>query len=199
MWHMALQQGYLDGQILIAMPAAANSEFADKIIYLCAHSSAGAMGIVVNRPALDVSFRDLLVRLAIIGAGERIALRPRANIINVVRGGPVESKRGFVLHSDDYFLEDSTLPIGDGICLTATLDILKAIARGTGPANAMLALGYVEWGPGDLEDQFRGNKWLHCAADDELLFGIDLDRKYGSALQKIGVDLGKLSSEAGHA
>jgi putative transcriptional regulator len=92
-----------------------------------------------------------------------------------------------------------TLPIDDGICLTATLDILKAIARGTGPANAMLALGYVGWGPGDLEDQFRGNKWLHCAADHELLFAIDLDRKYGSALQKIGVDLGKLSSEAGHA
>ena len=157
------------------------------------------MGIVFNRRALNITFTDLLVRLAIIGEGERIALPPKASFINVVQGGPAEPERGFVLHSDDYFLDNSTLPIDDGICLTATLDILKAIARGDGPQSAILALGYAGWAPGQLETEIQHNGWLHCSADSELIFGQDTSGKYEKALKKIGIDLGMLSSEAGHA
>ena len=116
-----------------------------------------------------------------------------------MRGGPVETERGFVLHSADFFIENSTLPIDDGICLTATIDILKAIARGEGPASAILALGYAGWAPGQLETEIQGNGWLHCSADSELIFGTDPGAKYEKALRKIGIPLGMLSSEAGHA
>jgi putative transcriptional regulator len=111
----------------------------------------------------------------------------------------VETGRGFVLHSADFFIENSTLSIDEGICLTATLDILKAIARGTGPQSAILALGYAGWAPGQLEQEIQQNGWLHCAADRELIFGGDTGGKYEKALRKIGIDLGMLSSEAGHA
>jgi putative transcriptional regulator len=117
----------------------------------------------------------------------------------VLKGGPVETGRGFVLHSADFFIENSTLPIDEGICLTATLDILKAIARGNGPQSAVLALGYAGWAPGQLEQEIQQNGWLHCAADPELIFGTDIEHKYEKALRKIGIDLGMLSSEAGHA
>jgi putative transcriptional regulator len=119
--------------------------------------------------------------------------------VKVLKGGPVETGRGFVLHSADFFIENSTLPIDEGICLTATLDILKAIARGNGPASAILALGYAGWAPGQLEQEIQQNGWLHCAADPELIFGGDTDTKYEKALRKIGIDLGMLSSESGHA
>jgi putative transcriptional regulator len=128
-----------------------------------------------------------------------IRLPPRADVVKVMRGGPVETERGFVLHSADYFIENSTLPIDEGICLTATIDILKAIARGDGPASAILALGYAGWAPGQLENEIQGNGWLHCAADSELIFGADIGGKYERALKKIGIDLGMLSNEAGHA
>jgi putative transcriptional regulator len=111
----------------------------------------------------------------------------------------VETERGFVLHSADFFIENSTLPIAEGICLTATIDILKAIARGEGPASAILALGYAGWAPGQLENEIQGNGWLHCTADPDLVFGTDIDSKYNRALKKIGIELGMLSSEAGHA
>jgi putative transcriptional regulator len=104
-----------------------------------------------------------------------------------------------VLHSADYFVENSTLPIDDSICLTATIDILKAIARGAGPASAILALGYAGWAPGQLENEIQGNGWLHCAADSELIFGANIGGKYDKALRKIGIDLAMLSNEAGHA
>jgi putative transcriptional regulator len=111
----------------------------------------------------------------------------------------VETGRGFVLHTADFFLEDSTLPIDDGVCLTATLDILKAIAKGSGPANAVLALGYAGWGAGQLENEIQGNGWLHCAADSDLIFGGDTESKYERALRKLGVNPAMLSSVAGHA
>jgi len=119
--------------------------------------------------------------------------------VKVMRGGPVESERGFVLHSGDFFIQNSTLPINDGVCLTATIDILKAIARGDGPASAILALGYAGWAPGQLEEEIQGNGWLHCAADSDLIFGADIGRKYDLALKKIGIHPGMLSNEAGHA
>ncbi|MBV8509477.1 MAG: YqgE/AlgH family protein, partial [Xanthobacteraceae bacterium] len=168
-------------------------------IYMCAHSSEGAMGIVVNQPAPDINFPDLLVKLDVIPAAERIQLPRRAGTIKVLKGGPVETQRGFVLHSADFFIENSTLPIDEGICLTATLDILKAIARDEGPASAVLALGYAGWAPGQLETEIQSNGWLHCTADPELVFGTDTGGKYEKAMGKLGVDLGMLSSEAGHA
>lgn len=192
-------RGYLDGQMLIAMPTMRDERFTRSVIYVCAHSSEGAMGIVVNQPAPNIRFSELLVQLEVIPAAELIQLPPRAGVVKVLKGGPVETGRGFVLHSDDFVIENSTLPIDDGICLTATLDILKAIARGKGPQSAVLALGYAGWAPGQLEGEIQENGWLHCAADPELIFGPDIDGKYAKALRKIGIDPGKLSSEAGHA
>lgn len=193
------KRGYLDGQMLIAMPSMRDERFARSLIYMCAHSSEGAMGIIVNHPAANINFADLLVQLDVIPASDLILLPQRAGTVPVLRGGPVETGRGFVLHSSDFFIENSTLPIDDGICLTATLDILKAIARGDGPLSAVLALGYAGWAPGQLESEIQGNGWLHCTADLELVFGSDVDAKYEKALKKIGIDLGMLSSEAGHA
>ena len=192
-------RGYLDGQMLIAMPAMLDDRFARSLIYICAHSSEGAMGIVVNHPAPNINFSDLLVKLDVIPPADAIRLPTRAEVIKVMRGGPVETERGFVLHSADFFIENSTLPIDEGICLTATLDILKAIARGAGPVSAILALGYAGWAPGQLESEIQGNGWLHCPPDSELIFGPDTGGKYDKALKKIGIDLGMLSSEAGHA
>ena len=119
-------RGYLDGQMLIAMPAMLDERFARSLIYVCAHSSEGAMGIVVNHPAPNVNFSDLLVKLDVIPAADVIRLPSQVGVVKVMRGGPVETERGFVLHSADFFIENSTLPIDDGICLTATIDILKA-------------------------------------------------------------------------
>src|ERR1700722_19037472 len=192
-------RGYLDGQMLIAMPAMHDERFARSLIYVCAHSPEGAMGIVVNQPAANINFPDLLVQLEVIPATDLIQLPPRAETVKVLKGGPVETGRGFVPHSADFFIENSTLPIDDGICLTATLDILKAIARGDGPASAILALGYAGWAPGQLENEIQENGWLHCTADADLIFGTDNDGKYEKALKKLGIDLGMLSSEAGHA
>ncbi|HSR75992.1 MAG TPA: YqgE/AlgH family protein [Xanthobacteraceae bacterium] len=193
------RRGFLDGQMLIAMPSMRDERFARTLIYMCAHSSEGAMGIVVNQPAADISFPDLLVKLDVIPANERIQLPRRAGTIKVLKGGPVETQRGFVLHTADFFIENSTLPIDEGICLTATLDILKAIARDEGPANAVLALGYAGWAPGQLEKEIQHNGWLHCTADSDLVFGTDTGGKYEKAMGKLGIDLGMLSSEAGHA
>jgi putative transcriptional regulator len=195
----APQRGYLDGQMLIAMPSMRDERFARTLIYICAHSSEGAMGIVVNQPAANINFADLLVQLEVIQDTDLIQLPRRAGAVQVLRGGPVEPGRGFVLHSSDFFIENSTLPIDDGICLTATLDVLKAIAKGDGPNSALLALGYAGWAPGQLETEIQENGWLHCSADPDLIFGGDLVHKYERALKKLGIHAGMLSSEAGHA
>jgi putative transcriptional regulator len=191
--------GYLDGQVLVAMPTIRDERFSRAVIYLCAHSDEGAMGIVVNQPAQNIKFRDLLVQLEVVPTANLIEVPPQADTVRVLKGGPVETGRGFVLHSADFFIENSTLPIDDGICLTATLDILKAIAKGQGPENAVLALGYAGWAPGQLESEIHANGWLNCDADPDLIFGRDSASKYHLALQKIGIDPSKLSSESGHA
>jgi putative transcriptional regulator len=194
-----VKRGYLDGQMLIAMPTMGDDRFARSVIYVCAHSNEGAMGIIVNQPAAHISFPDLLVQLDVIPAEELIQLPTQAGGVKVLKGGPVDTQRGFVLHSSDFFIENSTLPIDEGVCLTATLDILKAIARGDGPRSALLALGYAGWAPGQLENEIQHNGWLHCSADPELIFGQDTGGKYDKAMKKIGVQVGMLSSEAGHA
>ena len=192
-------RGYLDGQMLIAMPAMNDERFARAVIYVCAHSTEGAMGIIVNHPAANIKFPDLLVQLEVIPAAERIQLPNRAEAVKVLKGGPVETGRGFVLHSADFFIENSTLPIDEGICLTATLDILKAIARGNGPSSAILALGYAGWAPGQLENEIQNNGWLNCPADPEIIFDPEVDRKYKRALGKIGIDPIRLVNDSGHA
>ena len=181
------------------MPTMRDERFSRSLIYICAHSSEGAMGIIVNHPAGNINFSDLLVQLEVIPAADLIQLPQTIGTVKVLKGGPVETGRGFVLHSADFFIENSTLPIDDGICLTATLDILKAIVRGDGPRSAVLALGYAGWAPGQLETEIQENGWLHCAADPELIFGGDIDSKYVRALRKIGIDLGMLSTKSGHA
>jgi len=188
-----------DGQMLSAMPTIGDPRFDRTVIYMCAHSAEGAMGIVVNRRAENISFTDLLERLEIIPAGQRIELPEQAQQLAVQVGGPVETGRGFVLHTSDYFAADCTLPIDETIGLTATLDVLKAIAAGRGPRQALLALGYAGWGPGQLEREIQANGWLHCPADEQLIFGRDLETKYERALAKIGVSATTLSTDAGHA
>jgi putative transcriptional regulator len=192
------KHGYLDGQLLIAMPVMGDPRFERSVIYLCAHSAEGAMGIMVNRPAGSIDFPELLVQLKIITKPEQIKLPEHAETLQVLRGGPVDPSRGFVLHSSDFYIEN-TLLIDDKICLTATIDILKAIAKGAGPKHAVLALGYAGWRPGQLETEIQDNGWLHCDADPELVFGDDVEEKYSRALRKIGIDPGMLSNAAGHA
>jgi len=195
----APKPGYLDGQMLVAMPGMVDERFQRTVIYMCAHSPEGAMGIVLNKPASDVSFPDLLVQLDIIPEKEVIRLPSRVGRMHVLMGGPVETSRGFVLHTPDFFIDQSTLPIDDGICLTATVDILRAIAKGGGPQIALLALGYASWSAGQLESEIQANGWLNCPADSELVFDAALDVKYDLALRRIGIDLGMLSTQAGHA
>lgn len=191
--------GYLDGQLLIAMPLMSDRRFARSVIYLCAHSEDGAMGLIINQRASHISFPDLLKRLGVLPKDDDDDLSNEINTMEIHVGGPVETGRGFVLHSSDYFATGSTLPIEDGICLTATIDILKAIVSGEGPNRAMLALGYAGWSPGQLESEIQANGWLNCPADADLIFNPDVEDKYARALAKIGIDPSHLVGDAGHA
>ena len=173
--------------------------FTRSVVYLCAHRDDGAMGIVVNQRAEDVRFSKLLVQLDIVEEAEAIRLPPSAKDIRVVRGGPVDPGRGFVLHSSDFASDDSTLQIDDEVCLTATLDILRAIAKGEGPRKAVLALGCAGWAPGQLESEILANAWLVGPADPALVFGEDFGGKYDHALSLLGARAAHLSAEAGHA
>ena len=193
------EPGFLDGQFLVAMPSMEDPRFRRAVVYMCAHSSDGAMGIVINQPAPHISFSDLLVQLKIIPQDADILLPPGADDVRVLQGGPVEQARGFVLHTPEVFIENSTLPLAEGLCLTATLDILKAIARGAGPRSAVLALGYAGWAPGQLELEIQANGWLSCPADPAVIFDPDLDGKYIRVMRTIGVDPSLLSSQAGRA
>lgn len=192
------QSSYLDGQLLVAMPLMTDKRFSRSVIYMCAHSDKGAMGLIINQKAPHISFRELLGQLNISTRDPDRIARDLIDI-SVHVGGPVETGRGFVLHSSDYYAADSTLAIDDTVSLTATVDILKAIAAGRGPGRAILALGYAGWRAGQLESEITANGWLHCPADPELLFECALDQKYERALSKIGIDPSHLVSVAGHA
>ena len=181
----------LAGQLLIAMPHMSDPRFVRTVIYMVAHTEDGAMGLVVNRLLESISFPDLLSQLG-------ISMPERPREIRVHFGGPVETGRGFVLHSTDY-IQDATLQVDDLVSLTATVDILRDIAGGDGPRHCLLALGYAGWGPGQLEHEIQNNGWLHAPADEDLVFGTDLDHKWDRAVKKIGVDLTKLSGASGHA
>ena len=189
----------LEGQFLIAMPSMADSRFEHSVIYMCSHSDQGAMGLVVNQVARHLSLEELLIQLDIVNDESAIRLPPQVRDMNVHKGGPVEVERGFVLHSDDFMLNQSTLTIDNGICLTATLEILRALAQGGGPAQAMLALGYAGWGPGQLETEIQSNGWLTAPADPDILFDTDSASKWHRALGSLGIDPAMLFSDAGHA
>jgi putative transcriptional regulator len=190
---------FLKGQLLVAMPVMTDRRFARSVIYMCAHSDDGAMGLIINHRADHISFPDLLERLGIItpAADDGISNDILERQVHV--GGPVETGRGFVLHSSDYYATESTLPIDGDVSLTASIEILKAMASGEGPVHAMLALGYAGWSAGQLENEIQANGWLLCPPDLELLFDPDVDAKYTRALAKIGVDPSHLVSDAGHA
>lgn len=189
----------LKGQLLVAMPLMTDKRFAKSVIYLCAHSDEGAMGLIINHRANHISFPDLLERLGIIPKGAEDGISADILDREVHVGGPVETSRGFVLHSADYFASNSTLSIDGGVSLTASIDILKAIAAGEGPDRSILALGYAGWSAGQLESEIQANGWLHCPSDPDLIFDRDLETKYMRALAKIGIDPSHLVSDAGHA
>lgn len=182
---------YLTGQLLIAMPTMLDPRFARSVIFLCAHNEEGAMGLVINRLIGSITFPDLLQQLGI-GAEQA------SEAIRVHFGGPVESGRGFVLHSAEYG-QEGTLKVNDDLALTATIDILRDMAAGGGPKLSMLALGYAGWGPGQLDAEIQANGWLHVDADEALVFDGDLDEKWERAIGKLGIDVSMLSSDAGHA
>lgn len=181
----------LAGQVLIAMPGLPDPEFAHSVVYLCAHTGEGAMGIVVNRPLSAPSFSDLLVQLEV---------TPTALLreIHLCKGGPVDNSRGFVLHTTDW-TGDGSLKVDAHVALTASLDILKALARGGGPREGILALGYANWGPGQLDDEMKQNSWLNTQPDLELLFDADHESKWSRALAKLRINPAQLSSVAGRA
>ena len=192
-------RGRLGGQMLVAMPGMRDERFQRSVIYICGHSADGAMGIVINNRTPSMTFRDLLVQLDLIEPDQAIRLPRRVSHAHVLRGGPVETSRGFVLHTSDFSIPSVTQEIDDGICMTATLDILRAIAKDEGPRSAILALGYAGWSAGQLEREIAANGWLHCEADLELIFSSDLESKYDRALRKIGIDPVMLSAEVGRA
>ena len=182
----------LEGKLLIAMPGMGDPRFDRSVIFMCAHSEEGALGLIVNKPAPEVKFLALLDQLGIETGGAKRDIR-------VHFGGPVENGRGFVLHSGDYLSNSSTLQVTDGFGMTATLDVLEEIANGSGPASALLALGYSGWGPGQLEDEILQNGWLTCDAAPEIVFGADDGAKWSAALGTLGVDPIMLSGSAGRA
>jgi putative transcriptional regulator len=178
-------------RLLVAMPGLHAGTFDKSVIYLCAHSAAGAMGLVVNQSLPDVDFGELLEQLHLPHPAQLVA--PVVHF-----GGPVDTGRGFVLHSTDFMRAD-TVRVDDGLCITGTVDIIRAIAEGNGPGRSIFALGYAGWGPGQLEAEMQANSWLVVPADEELLFSVQLDRKWERALGRLGVDPSALSMEAGRA
>jgi putative transcriptional regulator len=193
------ESGLLGGQMLLAMPGMRDERFQRRVIYMCGHSREGAMGIVINDHKPSMTFRDLLVQLDLIEADQAIRLPRRISHAHVLRGGPVETSRGFVLHSSDFSIANVTEVIDDNICMTATLDILRAIAREEGPSSSILALGYAGWSAGQLEREIAANGWLHCPCDPAILFSQDIESKYDKALKSMGINPLMLSSEAGRA
>ena len=183
--------GYLTGQLIIAMPKMSDPRFSKTVIYMCAHNSEGAMGLIINKLVDELTFPDLLKQLEIKPALPKSPL-------NVFLGGPVEQARGFVLHSTEY-LQDATLRVSDAVGLTATIDVLRDIAEGNGPKDKILMLGYTGWAPGQLDLEIMENGWLHVEADDALVFGDQSTNKWEMAIKKIGINPQMLSDKSGHA
>lgn len=189
---MSETQSALAGQVLVAMPGMTDPRFAGTVIYLCAHSGEGALGLIVNKPTPEVRFAELLEQLGIESGGEMGDIR-------VYFGGPVEPGRGFVLHSADYTHDEATLEVDPRISLTATTDILRDIASGKGPAQSIMALGYSGWAPGQLEGELARSDWIVAQIKPEIVFGRACEHKWSAALKGIGIDPASLSSSGGTA
>lgn len=195
---MALRQmdrgedDFLVGKLLIAMPGLQDPRFERSVIFVCAHSAEGAMGLIVNKPVEGLDFSELLRRYEL-PCTETLPKVP------ILFGGPVELNRGFFLHSSDYTDSENTHSICDGISLTASLDILKAISEGRGPQKCFLALGYAGWDGGQIEQEMRQNSWIHCDADASLVFGFQYETIWQKALTKLGIDISGLTASAGQA
>lgn len=181
----------LRNSLLVAMPSLRDGFFAKSVVYICAHSEAGAMGIVINQKLPDIDFGDLLSQLNL--PESKLIVPPIVHF-----GGPVESGRGFVLHSQDFMRED-TVRINEKMCITGTIDILRAIAEGRGPDKSVFALGYAGWGPGQLEAEMRANSWLTAPADDDIVFGQDLGHKWEKSFKRLGIDPLSISNMTGRA
>ncbi len=184
----------LAGKLLVAMPKPAMSDprFERSVIYVCAHSEDGAMGLVINKPAENITFPELLEQL-------NIDSGPACDRIRVHAGGPVDVSRGFVLHSTDYYTDNSTLSVTDDVGLTATIDILRAMAAGSGPTQSLFALGYAGWGAGQLEAEIKMNGWICCDPAHRLIFDPRVEDKWQESLQFMGINPAILSSVQGHA
>ena len=189
----------LSGQLLVAMPSIGDSRFDRTVIYICSHTYKGAMGFVINRPADEIAFIDVLRQLKIIEVDGQINLPEKAREIQVVHGGPVETSRGFVLHTLEPEPILGVVKIDGTIRLSANMDILHAVAKGDGPERVVFALGYSGWDAGQLEAEIQQNGWILCPSSDDLLFDDDFETKYERALAMIGVDLGMLSTDTGRA
>lgn len=183
--------GYLAGQFLLAMPHLQDPRFEKAVIYICGHDTNGAMGLVVNKHLGDLTLKGLLEYL-------NLSHESIKRDLPIFFGGPIDSGRGFILHSDD-FSHPGTVPLGNHISLTATVDILQSIAEGNGPKDCLLAMGYVGWGPNQLDSDLHSNKWLQVEADPELLFHTPIEKKWEKAIAKLGVTPESLSEEFGQA
>lgn len=188
----------LRGQFLVAMPDMGDDRFRETVIYLVGHGDEGAMGLVVNQSVEDMSFADILEELKLGDKDELIHLPDDIKNRQVLRGGPVQKSRGFVLHSSDYFKVGNSYEVNEDICLTATLDVLKAMAFKETPHEALFALGYCGWSPGQLEQEIQGNGWLTVPFSRELLFGLPIEARYDAALARLGITRATLSATAGH-
>jgi putative transcriptional regulator len=183
--------GYLTGQILIAMPGMQDPRFEQSVVFVISHNASGAMGLLVNKPVSNITFSDLLKQLAI---------NTRGNSHQPVQfGGPVETGRGFVLHSPDYQASNATLNVIQGVSLTTTVDVLRAIAEGHGPQRSMVALGYAGWSQGMLEQELQSHSWLHTEPDEFLLFNPDFTSKWEYAIRKLGFNPSQLTQYGGRA
>jgi putative transcriptional regulator len=189
----------LKGQFLVAMPEMGDDRFSDTVIYIVGHGEEGAMGLIVNRKVEDMRFEDILEELGLGEHDEIIRLPSRVRDREVLRGGPVQSGRGFVLHSPDYFRDGNSFVVDDEICLTATLDVLKSMAFQNAPSEALFALGYCGWAAGQLENEIVHNGWLTVPFSRDLLFGARLEERYDLALGLLGINRASLSGAAGHA
>ena len=181
----------LTNQFLIAMPSLQDPNFHRTVTYLCAHNDEGAMGIVINRP-LDLRLGEVLDHMSIEVVNDGV------NQMTVLQGGPVQRERGFVIH-EPLGQWDAVLAVGDRIGVATSRDILAAVAQGDGPSRAIVALGYAGWGAGQLEREVQQNAWLSGPADSSIIFDLPYEERYESAARLLGVDLDRLSGEAGHA
>ncbi|AQX21715.1 putative transcriptional regulator [Bartonella sp. CDC_skunk] len=194
---MKQHEGFLNGQLLIAMPGMNDKRFVRSVIYICAHSNAGAMGIILNQ-LHDINFPELLLQLGVINQNQKNYLSEPIKKFPIRCGGPIDTSRGFVLHSDDYACE-ATISVTDKICLTTTLDVLKAMSCERGPEHALIALGYAGWKAGQLETEIYANGWLISPTSPSFLFESDISSKYDESLIRMGISPTSLISKPGHA